>query len=102
MQLLLMNKNSVRNFDSSDAPAWRSCVWNTAWPNPNLLVDSERTQTYTRYYLARRVDGNPAMMGWETKPVHLVPLAQLAQLAVHPNDKPVIAALVQMKSTGLR
>jgi hypothetical protein len=42
------------------------------------------------------------MMGWKTQAVHLVPLAQLAQLAVHPNDKPVIAALVRMKSTVLR
>jgi 8-oxo-dGTP pyrophosphatase MutT (NUDIX family) len=63
----------------------------------DFLVDSERTQTYTRYYLARRVGGHPAMMGWETQAVHLVPLAQLAQLAIHPNDTPVIAALVRMK-----
>lgn len=63
-----------------------------------FLTDSERTQTYTRYYLARRVGGNPAMMGWETQAVHLVPLAQLDQLAVHPNDRPVIAALVRTKS----
>lgn len=65
----------------------------------DFLVDSERTQTFTRYYLARRVGGNPAMMGWETQAVHLVPLAQLPHVAVHPNDQPVIATLVQRRNS---
>lgn len=64
----------------------------------DFLVDAERTQTYTRYYLARRVGGHPAMMGWETQAVHLVPLDQLPAVAIHPNDKPVIAALVQRRN----
>ncbi|HEX9173897.1 MAG TPA: NUDIX hydrolase, partial [Telluria sp.] len=63
----------------------------------DFLVDSDRTQTYTRYYLARRVGGHPAMMGWETQAVHLVPLARLPAVAIHPNDKPVIAALVRRR-----
>lgn len=58
-----------------------------------FLADSRRTQTYTRYYVARRVGGTPAAMGWETQAVHLVPAARLARVASHPNDRPVIDAL---------
>lgn len=58
-----------------------------------FLLDVRRTLTYTRYYVARRVGGSPAAMGWESQAVHLVPLARLRQVAVHPNDAPVIAAL---------
>jgi len=58
-----------------------------------FLLDVRRTLTYTRYYIARRVGGSPAAMGWESQAVHLVPLAQLRQVTVHPNDAPVIAAL---------
>lgn len=58
-----------------------------------FLVDARRTLTFTRYYLARRIGGSPAHMGWESQAVHLVPLAQLRQVAGHPNDAPVIAAL---------
>jgi 8-oxo-dGTP pyrophosphatase MutT (NUDIX family) len=57
------------------------------------LVDVRRTQTYTRYYAARRVGGDPACMGWETQAVHLVPAGQLEGVAVHANDSAVIAAL---------
>lgn len=58
-----------------------------------FLLDLKRTLTYTRYYLARRIGGSPADMGWESQAVHLAPLARLRQVAVHPNDGPVIAAL---------
>jgi 8-oxo-dGTP pyrophosphatase MutT (NUDIX family) len=57
-----------------------------------FLLDASRTQTYTRYYIARRVAGSPAAMGWETQAVHLVPAARLEELAVHPNDAAVIMA----------
>lgn len=43
-----------------------------------LLGDVERTTSVTRYYLARRVAGNPAAdMGWESQSAHLVPISQL-------------------------
>jgi ADP-ribose pyrophosphatase YjhB (NUDIX family) len=58
-----------------------------------FLADARRTRTYTRYYLARRVGGSPATMGWETQAVHLVPPARLAQVAAHANDAAIIAAL---------
>lgn len=58
-----------------------------------FLLDARRTQTYTRYYIARRTGGSPACMGWESQAVHLAPLDRLRQVAAHPNDAAVIAAL---------
>jgi 8-oxo-dGTP pyrophosphatase MutT (NUDIX family) len=58
-----------------------------------FLIDVRRTQTYTRYYVARRTGGCPSRMGWETQAVHLVPAARLADVAAHPNDAEVIRAI---------
>lgn len=58
-----------------------------------FLVDVDRTTSRCRYYLARRISGNPADMGWESQAVHLVPLLQLAQFAAHAKDAPIVAAL---------
>ncbi len=66
-----------------------------------FLADVRRTQTYTRYYLARRIGGSPASMGWETQAVHLVPPARLAAVAAHANDAAIIAALVRCLAAGL-
>ena len=60
------------------------------------LVDVKRSQSYTRYFLAERVGGNPANMGWESQAVMLVPVAQLAQVLNSPNDVPIIDALKQV------
>lgn len=57
------------------------------------LVDVKRSLSYTRYYLAERLGGNPADMGWETQAVMLVPAAQRAQVLTHSNDTPILAAL---------
>jgi 8-oxo-dGTP pyrophosphatase MutT (NUDIX family) len=57
------------------------------------LCDSERDTTVTRFYLARRLGGSPADMGWESQAVHLVPMGMLAAFASHPNDQSVINAL---------
>ena len=59
------------------------------------LVDSARTLTYTRYYLARRVGGNPALMGWESQAAHLVPQVDLPTMLCNPNYRAVIAALTR-------
>lgn len=56
------------------------------------LIDVRRTQTYTRYYIARRIGGCPSAMGWETQAVHLVPADRLEEVAVHPNDAAIIRA----------
>jgi len=59
------------------------------------LIDSARTLTHTRYYLARRIGGNPALMGWESQAVHLIPQADLPALLRNPNDRAVIDALMR-------
>lgn len=58
-----------------------------------FLVDADRTTTRTRYYLARRIGGNPAEMCWESQAVHLVPSRQLESFVASESDAPVIAAL---------
>lgn len=57
------------------------------------LGDFKRTTTYTRYFLAKRVGGTPANMGWESQAVHLVPRSQLRALVQHPNHQPILNAL---------
>jgi len=58
-----------------------------------FFADSDRTLSFTRYYLARRTGGSPAKMGWESQAVHLVPRAKLAEFLTNPNDKPFIKLL---------
>lgn len=57
------------------------------------LVDVKRSQSYTRYYLAERLGGNPADMGWESQAVMLAPEAQLPQLLNSDYDTPILGAL---------
>jgi len=56
------------------------------------LVDVRRSQTYTRYYLAERLGGSPADMGWETQCVMLVPASELGALDLRPPDLDVVPA----------
>lgn len=58
------------------------------------LVDVKRSQSYTRYYVAERVAGNPAAMGWESQAVMLTPLKALGLLLSSSNDVPVLNRLV--------
>ena len=58
-----------------------------------FLVDLPRSTTRTRYYLARRVAGNPSDMGWESQAVRLVPRSRLAEYLTNPNDAPFIKLL---------
>jgi 8-oxo-dGTP pyrophosphatase MutT (NUDIX family) len=60
-----------------------------------FLVDVLRTTTYSRYYLARRIGGNPADMGWEAQGVMLVPMVNLEAKIAHHSDKPILKALSQ-------
>lgn len=59
----------------------------------SLLGDFKRTATLTRLYLAERVSGTPASMGWESQAVSLAPLLALGSLLNGAADKPVLAAL---------
>jgi ADP-ribose pyrophosphatase YjhB (NUDIX family) len=58
-----------------------------------FLVDCARSESYTRYYLARRTGGDPSQMGWESQAVHLVPPAKLAGFVTSQYDAPILAAL---------
>jgi 8-oxo-dGTP pyrophosphatase MutT (NUDIX family) len=62
------------------------------------LIDVRRSQSYTRYYLARRVGGHPGAMGWETQAVMLVPRDQLAGVVTHPNDALILEAIDRLGS----
>lgn len=58
-----------------------------------FLCDSIRSTSVTRYYLARRVGGHPASMGWETQSVNLVPRVRLAEFVTHKNDQAILKSL---------
>jgi 8-oxo-dGTP pyrophosphatase MutT (NUDIX family) len=57
------------------------------------LTDVTRSTSVCRYYLARRIGGSPASMGWESQAVSLVPRPRLTEVLSHPNDKATLAAL---------
>ena len=70
------------------------------WEESGLLVepvawlgDFPRTQTFTRFYIARRIGGHPAHMGWESQAVHLVTPAQARGLLHRDTDRAVLDAL---------
>jgi len=58
-----------------------------------FLCDSVRSTSVTRYYLARRIGGSPAAMGWESQAVKLVPRDELRGVVTHPNDAPILEVL---------
>jgi hypothetical protein len=58
-----------------------------------FLCDASCSTRVTRFYLARRVGGNPADMGWESQAVHLVPGAQLPDFVLHAHDRRILEAL---------
>ena len=60
------------------------------------LADSNRSRSYTRYYSAVRTGGTPSDMGWESQSVHLVPRSALHALLTHPNDLPLLHAILQL------
>lgn len=60
------------------------------------LADIQRSQSYTRYYLAERAGGNPADMTWETQAVMLVPMSQLGSLLTNAFDKPLLKQLLSI------
>lgn len=73
------------------------------WEESGLLValtaylgDFSRTQTYTRFYLARRVGGHPAAMGWESQAVHLVTPAHACRLLHRETDHAVLNAVAAL------
>lgn len=65
----------------------------------SYLFDITRTTTVTRYYLAERIGGNPADMGWESQAVMLVPTAKLLNYLTHPSDLAIVQRLLACKNT---
>jgi ADP-ribose pyrophosphatase YjhB (NUDIX family) len=70
------------------------------WEESGLLVkltgylgDFVRTETYTRFYIARRVGGTPCDMGWESQAVHLAPVSKAYGLLNRSTDRDVLKAL---------
>lgn len=61
------------------------------------LLDADRSTTRTRYYLAKRVGGMPASMGWESQAVALVPLSELPKYLTNKNDQPLLEMLLSLK-----
>lgn len=64
------------------------------------LMDVRRSQSYTRYYLAERIGGNPADMGWESQAVMLVPAGELAQVLDSPYDRAIVDKLGSIQEPG--
>ncbi len=64
-----------------------------------LIGDFERSQSITRYYIARRLGGLPTQMDWESPAVMLVPRPQLLKVLNHANDHAVIQALDKLNIT---
>lgn len=91
-------KGRVDDGLSFQAAAIREC-WEEAGLQVRLtgwLGDFERTTTRTRLYLAKRIGGSPAAMGWESQAVSLVPLKQLGEMLNGAADKPVLERLLQV------
>lgn len=61
-----------------------------------LLGDFARTTSVCRYYLAERIGGSAAAMGWESQAVALAPLEALPGLMTAAADQPVLAAIRQI------
>lgn len=54
------------------------------------LRDTQRKETYTRFFLAKRVGGSPANLTWESQACILAPLDVLQVMLTHPGDQLVL------------
>lgn len=58
-----------------------------------FLTDVRRRIVVTRYYLARRTAGSPALAGWESQAVSLMPFDDVCKALNREGDQAVIPAL---------
>jgi 8-oxo-dGTP pyrophosphatase MutT (NUDIX family) len=65
-----------------------------------FLIDSNRSERVTRFFLGRRIAGCPSAMGWEAQAVWLVPLADLRRYATSGYDAAVIQAVRRCRAPG--
>lgn len=67
-----------------------------------VLGDYEGDTSIARYYVARRVGGTPADMGWESQAMRLVPPARLKTLLNRSRDKQIADDVVTLlRSAGI-
>ncbi len=88
-------KGRIQHGLSAQATAIRE-VWEESGLRVRILSwlgDFERTTTMTRLFMAERVGGSPADMGWESQAVSITPLTNLGALLKGIADQPVLAAL---------
>lgn len=57
------------------------------------LIDLQRSTTFVRYYIGRRVGGSPADAGWESQASLLCPISRLDELLTGPFDAALVAAI---------
>lgn len=58
-----------------------------------VLGDFQRTTSMARFYLAKRIGGSPANMGWESQAVRLAPVSHLRDWLNRDNiDHPIVEA----------
>lgn len=62
-----------------------------------FLCDVRRKETYTRFFLAKRIGGSPADMTWESQACILAPFAALRVLLTHPSDQLVLDAFAKTR-----
>jgi hypothetical protein len=68
-----------------------------------VLGDFERTTSTARMYLAKRVGGSPARMGWESQAVRLAPVSTLRTwLNNGYTDHPIVEALEDLTGVKVR
>ena len=65
-----------------------------------FLFDVDRGSAWARYYLARRIGGSPAAMGWESQSVSLCPIALLAARLDNPKDHETGSRIAALLSPG--
>ncbi|SCM71541.1 hypothetical protein KL86PLE_100256 [uncultured Pleomorphomonas sp.] len=67
-----------------------------------VLGDYEGDTSKARYYVARRVGGTPADMGWESQAMRLVPPNKLKSLLNRPRDKLIATDILDLlKDEGI-
>ena len=60
-----------------------------------FVGDVVRTTSVARYYMARRVGGSPADMGWESQAVSLVPRDEIEEFLNAKVDRDLISSLLE-------
>ena len=97
-------KGTVDAGDSFEATAAREAFEETGLlvEIGAFLIDSDRSLSVTRFYLAHRIGGCPSAMGWEAQAVWLVPMADLHTHAASEYDAPVVQAAREAAAKAAR